>query len=74
MTTYGFAPIRTAWLAQAANLGKSVRAQVGGKAVYGTFTTINKQGALVLETTDGVLEISAGDVHFNEESQDAAGH
>ncbi len=74
MATYGFAPIRTAWLAQAANLGRPVRAQVGGEAVHGTFTTIDEQGALVLETAKGLRKISAGDVHFNEEWQNAAGH
>ena len=74
MATYGFAPIRTAWLAQAANLGKPVWAQVGGETVHGTFTTIDELGALVLETTRGLRKISAGDVHFNEEPQNAAGH
>lgn len=74
MTTYGFEPIREAWLQKAANIGKPVRALVGSEVVKGTFTTVDGQGALVLDTVQGHRAISAGDVHFNEGAHDAASH
>jgi len=64
MATYGFEPIRANWLKHAANLGQAVRAQVGNQAIRGTFTTLDENGALVLQTAQGLREISAGDVHF----------
>jgi len=74
MQTYGFEPIRNAWLAKAANIGKPVRALVGSEAITGTFATVDAQGALILDTAQGRRTISAGDVHFNEGTHDAAGH
>jgi len=73
LATYGFAPIRTAWLARAANLGGQVRAQIGNTAISGLFSTLDDSGALVLETPQGRRTISAGDVSFDKDTPDAAG-
>jgi BirA family biotin operon repressor/biotin-[acetyl-CoA-carboxylase] ligase len=72
-TTYGFAPIRQAWLARAAHLGKPIRARIGNMVLNGLFTTLDEGGALVLETPKGRHAISAGDVFFDEEIPNAAG-
>ncbi len=62
--TDGFAPIRAAWLASAAHLGQPIRARTGTATHHGTFQTIDDQGALILQTADGVLAIPAADVFF----------
>ncbi len=74
ITTYGFAPIRQAWLGKAANLGKTIHARVGTAQITGIFTTLDEGGAIVLETPQGRRAISAGDIFFDKETPDAAGY
>lgn len=74
LVTYGFAPVRSAWLAQAANLGEQVCARVGNAEISGRYTTLDEGGALVLETPQGRRVISAGDIFFDKDTPDAAGH
>jgi len=62
--TFGFAPIRTAWLARAARLGQPVTARTMSETVEGTFETIDETGALVLRTAQGRRAIPAADVYF----------
>ncbi len=62
--TYGFEPIRTAWLARAAKLGEPIRARTMNHETHGTFETIDAKGNLVLRTTQGVQAIPAADVFF----------
>lgn len=62
--TYGFDPIRTAWLARAARLGEVITARTGTFEHTGTFETLDETGALVLKTSQGRQTISAGDVFF----------
>ncbi len=62
--TYGFAPVREAWLARAARLGQPVTARVGQTEITGTFETVDAAGALVLNTASGRRAIPAADVHF----------
>lgn len=68
LTTYGFAPLREAFLARAARLGEVITARVGagpGAREYtGTFETIDEAGSLVLKATDGRHVIAAADVYF----------
>lgn len=64
-TTYGFAPIRTAWLARAAKLGQTIRARTMQETHEGVFESIDDSGALVLNTAKGRLSIPAADVFFN---------
>jgi BirA family biotin operon repressor/biotin-[acetyl-CoA-carboxylase] ligase len=63
-TTYGFAPIREAWLARAARLGEKITARVGTASQTGTFETVDEAGHLVLSTANGRQAIPAADVFF----------
>lgn len=63
-TDYGFAPIRTAWLARAARLGEVITARTGNSETVGTFADVDKDGQLVLETAKGRVGIPAADVFF----------
>ncbi len=62
--TYGFAPIRAAWLARAAHLGQPITARTGTDELRGIFETIDDTGALVLGTPQGRMTVSAADVFF----------
>lgn len=61
---YGFEPIRTAWLAQASHLGKTIRARTITAEHHGTFEGIAEDGALMLQTAQGMLRLPAADVFF----------
>lgn len=63
-TTYGFAPIREAWLARAAKLGEVITARTMNSETTGTFETVDEQGNLVLKTSQGRAAIAAADVFF----------
>jgi BirA family transcriptional regulator, biotin operon repressor / biotin---[acetyl-CoA-carboxylase] ligase len=63
-TAYGFAPIRTAWLARAARLGQTIRARTMGETYEGRFEGLAEDGALVLGTDQGRRTISAADIFF----------
>lgn len=60
----GFAALRTDWLSRAARLGETVEARLGASSVTGRFVDVDADGALVLETPNGVRRISAADVYF----------
>jgi BirA family biotin operon repressor/biotin-[acetyl-CoA-carboxylase] ligase len=61
----GFAPIRDAWLARAANLGGRIRARLTNEETSGVFEGIDETGALILrESVDRVRTIAAGEVFF----------
>jgi BirA family biotin operon repressor/biotin-[acetyl-CoA-carboxylase] ligase len=61
----GFAEIRRRWLALAAGLGQPVAINTGNATVSGTFETIDEQGCMIVGTpSEGLIPISAGDVHF----------
>lgn len=62
--TYGFAPIRTAWLARAARIGQTLRARTGTTTQEGVFETIDDSGAMILQTSDGRRAITAAEVFF----------
>lgn len=64
LATWGFAPIRTAWLARAARLGQQITARTMTETVEGRFETIDESGALVLRTAAGARAIPAADVYF----------
>ncbi len=63
-TTFGFAPIREAWLACAARLGEPILARTMTEEHYGTFETVDEEGALVLKTANGRVTLPAADVFF----------
>ena len=62
--TYGFAPIRSAWLARAARLGQVITARTGTSERIGTFETIDETGALILTSAQGRHAIAAADIYF----------
>lgn len=62
--SYGFAPIRSAWLANAARLGEVITARTGTQDSQGTFRDIGPDGRLILDTPDGRQQISAADIFF----------
>ncbi|MBK0328735.1 biotin--[acetyl-CoA-carboxylase] ligase [Rhodobacteraceae bacterium F11138] len=62
--TYGFEPIRTAWLARAARLGEVITARTATTETVGTFETVDERGNLVLNTRSGRVSIPAADVFF----------
>jgi len=66
LATYGFAPLRNAWLARAAGLGEEITVRTGQSARRGRFETLDETGALVLNTGDGLRRIAAGEVYFGE--------
>lgn len=61
----GFAPIRAAWLQQAAGLGGSIRVRLEDEELFGTFVGLDNDGALKLSLSDGAKRrVTAGDVFF----------
>ncbi|KIC47094.1 biotin--acetyl-CoA-carboxylase ligase [Ruegeria sp. ANG-S4] len=62
--TYGFEPIRAAWLSRAARLGEVITARTVSSAMTGTFETVDAGGNLVLNTAKGRISIPAADVFF----------
>jgi BirA family biotin operon repressor/biotin-[acetyl-CoA-carboxylase] ligase len=63
--TYGFAPIREAWLARAARLGEPVVARTLRDTLHGTFETIDDRGNLVLLTPQGRVAVPAAEIFFD---------
>ncbi|OYX44424.1 MAG: biotin--[acetyl-CoA-carboxylase] ligase [Rhodobacterales bacterium 32-67-9] len=64
LATYGFGPIRTAWLDRAAKLGQTITARTGSEAIKGRFETIADDGALIIATSQGRRAVPAADVFF----------
>ena len=62
--TYGFEPIRHAWLARAARLGEVITARTSREEVTGIFETVDGAGNLVLSTPTGRRAIAAAEVFF----------
>ncbi|MEQ6248334.1 biotin--[acetyl-CoA-carboxylase] ligase [Sulfitobacter sp. HNIBRBA3233] len=61
---YGFGPIRSAWLAQAARLGEVVTARTMRDSSEGVFEDVDEAGNLILRTAKGRVAIAAADVYF----------
>ncbi len=60
---YGFASIRTAWLARASGLGQRLEARLGRETPVGRFEDLAADGALLLRLDDGALRVvHAGEV------------
>jgi len=60
----GFAPVRTAWLTQAARLGEPVTARTGSQTRTGIFAGLDEGGALILDAPEGRQAIPAADIFF----------
>jgi BirA family biotin operon repressor/biotin-[acetyl-CoA-carboxylase] ligase len=64
--TYGFGPIRTAWLSHAARIGEVVTARTMRDETVGVFEDVDGEGNLILNTAKGRVAITAADVYFKE--------
>lgn len=64
LETWGFAPLRNAWLARAARLGEEILARTGTTETRGIFEGIDDSGALILKTPAGRQILPAADVFF----------
>lgn len=62
----GFAPIREAWCARAAHLGREITIARPNGPVSGRFTDLDIDGTLILETSGGPVTVAAGDVLLGE--------
>ncbi len=60
--TYGFAPIRTAWLARATPVGWRTSVTQGERTLVGTFAGLAEDGAMLLQREGRTLHIHAGEV------------
>lgn len=61
----GFSPIREAWLAVAAGLGRPIEVRLAGETLHGRFETLMTDGALSLLLPNGSRRaITAGEVFF----------
>ncbi|KJZ20399.1 biotin--[acetyl-CoA-carboxylase] ligase [Loktanella sp. S4079] len=64
LQTQGFAHIRDIWLSRAARLGEVITARTGREEITGLFQTVDLDGSLVLQTSQGPRVIPAADVYF----------
>lgn len=64
LVSYGFEPLRTAFLAHVARLGEPLIARTQHDDIHGRFETIDQGGALVLATAEGRRAIPAADIFF----------
>lgn len=62
--TYGFQPVREAWLTRAARLGELITARTAREKIAGRFETVDETGNLVLSTPKGRVAIAAADIFF----------
>lgn len=61
----GFPPILEHWLHRAMGLGEDIRVRLEGRTLSGRFSSLDGDGALILENPDGTSQrITAGDVFF----------
>lgn len=63
-TTFGFSPIRAAWLGRAAKLGDVITARTLQEEITGTFETVDEAGNLVLSTPKSRHAIPAAEIFF----------
>ncbi len=64
MRSFGFEPIRLAWLEKAARLDKVIHARLPDRIETGIFKTIDQTGSLVLMTAKGRITLPAAEVFF----------
>ena len=53
----GFAPVRRAWLRNAAGLGGPITVRVGDEVIAGTFRTVDGSGGLEVDGADGATPV-----------------
>ena len=60
----GFAPVRTAWLARARNLGSEVTLRQGANDIVGRFAGLGDDGSLLLDADGKISAFAAGEVRL----------
>lgn len=60
----GFAPLREAWLARAAGLGRPALVRAGSETIRGILETVDAEGRLVLSTPVGRRVVAAAEVFW----------
>ncbi|ATX66321.1 biotin--[acetyl-CoA-carboxylase] ligase [Roseinatronobacter bogoriensis] len=65
LSTFGFGPVRQAWLARAARLGQPIVARTVAQSFEGTFVGIDSSGALLLQMPQETRAIPAAEVFFS---------
>ena len=60
----GFGPVREAWRARAAHLGKEIEVRLPNETLTGVFADLGANGELLLDTAAGRRIVTAGDVHL----------
>ncbi|HYC03095.1 MAG TPA: biotin--[acetyl-CoA-carboxylase] ligase [Azospirillaceae bacterium] len=60
--TYGFAPVRAAWLNAAQGLGGPVTVRLAAESFEGRLVDLDEEGGLIVETGTGRRRVTAGDV------------
>lgn len=58
----GFAPIRAAWLARAAGLGRPISVRLADELIEGAFEGLDEDGALIARTAAGPRLVRAGEI------------
>lgn len=69
----GFAAVRTAWLARAHSAGSPLRIAVGNRSIEGRFADLAHDGALIIETADGLARFVAGEVGLGDSTFSVTG-
>ena len=64
LVTYGFDPLRRAFLQRVARLGQPLIARTLRDEIHGRFDDIDETGALVLQTAQGRVTVPAADIFF----------
>ncbi|KPQ08138.1 MAG: bifunctional biotin operon repressor / biotin-[acetyl-CoA-carboxylase] ligase BirA [Rhodobacteraceae bacterium HLUCCA12] len=64
LQTYGFTPLRAAFLDRVTRLGEPILARTMTDTIEGRFATIDESGALVLATTGGQRVVPAAEIFF----------
>ncbi|MFZ4121963.1 MAG: biotin--[acetyl-CoA-carboxylase] ligase [Caulobacterales bacterium] len=59
-----FETVRAGWLSHAVGLGQTVTATLGADTLRGEFLDLDADGALLMQTPQGIVRITAGDVFF----------
>lgn len=62
----GFAPVRAAWFERAPAIGTMVRLKLPDREIEGGFAGLAEDGALLLQTADGLRGYSTGEILFGD--------
>lgn len=64
---HGQSAIISKWLKCAKGIGSNIRVNMPSSSICGVFTGLDEEGVLLLQTSEGMKKVSAGDVFFEEE-------